>query len=198
LRFRLASTSCCPLSISPIAQLRFYVIDAEKIAADAGLRGRVNNVMQTVFFQLSNVLPIDQAIALLKQAIKHTYQKKGDDVVRKNFDCVDAACAALHPVEVPASWADASLEMLTFTEGATPYFKEIASPCLRLVGNSLPTSIFVPYAGGSFPTATAKFEKRGVAAQVPRWNPSLCINCNFCAMACPHASVCAPPLIEEA
>eukprot|EP00708_Paratrimastix_pyriformis_P001991 GAFH01000729.1.p1 GENE.GAFH01000729.1~~GAFH01000729.1.p1 ORF type:complete len:1218 (+),score=601.49 GAFH01000729.1:429-3656(+) len=169
--------------------LRFYAIDADAIATAAGLRGRINNVMQAVFFKLSNVLPIERALALLKGAITKTYKKKGDDVVQKNFACVDQTLEALRQIEVPAGWAQAPLETPVFAPGATEYFKTLAHPCLSLVGNTLPVSALVPHVGGALPTATGRFEKRGVAPQVPQWDPTACIACTFCSMVCPHAAI---------
>lgn len=168
---------------------RFFVIDADQIAIRTGLRGRVNMVMQTVFFKLSNVLPMEQAIGLLKDAIRHSYGKKGDEVVQKNFRMVDGTMDALVPIPIPESWAQAPVTPFPTYPGATKYFKEISAPCLALVGNNLPVSTFLPYVGGIFPTATARYEKRGVAPQVPVWDSEKCIGCNMCVTVCPHATI---------
>ncbi len=166
--------------------LQFYNIDAVHIAEQVGLGGRINMVMQTVFFKLSNVIPIDDAVKYLKQAIEDTYGKKGKNVVEMNWKAVDAAIESIQQIEYPEEW-----KHLTDTrqkESEKPEFvKTVMEPMLAQQGDKLPVSAFTP--GGFFPTATTKYEKRGVAINIPEWIKENCIQCNQCAMVCPHASI---------
>lgn len=173
--------------------LNFYVIDAVKIAESVGLGGRINMVMQTVFFKLANVLPVDEAITYLKKAIEKTYGKKGHDVVEMNWKAVDAALENIRKIEYPKTWAN--LEPEEKPESDEPEFvKNVMRPMLRQQGDKLPVSVFTP--GGIFPPATTKYEKRGVAINVPEWQMEHCIQCNQCAMVCPHAAI-RPVLVTE-
>ncbi len=186
-------------------KLDFYAIDAVQIAADVGLGGRINMIMQTVFFKLAGVLPVDEAIAHLKDAIKKTYGRKGDKVVQMNYDGVDAAMDPnnLLKVDVPDSWTKA-----TGAPGkpAMPdWVLEVMRPMVLQDGDQLPVSAFgaeldgsYQWTGpdGSFPVATTQYEKRGVAIRVPEWIPENCIQCNQCAFVCPHATI-RPFLVTE-
>ncbi len=167
-------------------KLKFYTIDATRIAGEVGLGGRINTVMQTVFFALSRVLPFEEAIAHLKNAIKKTYGAKGEKIVQMNWQAVDASVNAIHEVHYPASWAEAKD---TVTEGkAVPqYVTEILQPMNAQQGDKLPVGVFTP--GGLFPTATTKYEKRGIAIEVPEWIKENCIQCNQCSFVCPHAVI---------
>jgi len=174
-------------------QLKFYVIDAVKIAEGIGLGGRINMIMQTVFFKLANVLPVDDAIKYLKKAIEKTYGKKGRDVVEMNWKAVDAALEHLKEIKYPSNWADLIPEKPE--EKDEPEFvREVMRPMLAQQGDKLPVSKFTP--GGIFPVGTTKYEKRGVAINVPEWQMEHCIQCNQCAMVCPHAAI-RPVLITE-
>ena len=174
-------------------QLKFYVIDAVKIAEGIGLGGRINMVMQTVFFKLANVLPVDDAIKYLKEAIEKTYGKKGRDVVEMNWKAVDAALEHLKEIKYPSNWTDLIPEKPE--EKDEPEFvREVMRPMLAQQGDKLPVSKFTP--GGIFPVGTTKYEKRGVAINVPEWQMEHCIQCNQCAMVCPHAAI-RPVLITE-
>ena len=176
--------------------LKFYTIDAVKIAGDAGLGGRINMIMQTVFFKLAGVLPVDEAIAQLKKAIQKEYGKKGEKVVQMNNAGVDAALGNLIEVKVPAAWKTAmsGTEKLNQPE----WVLEVMRPMALQDGDKLPVSAFsaeldgkYEWTGpdGSFPIATTQYEKRGVAIDIPEWVPANCIQCNQCAFVCPHATI---------
>ena len=173
--------------------LKFYTIDAVQIAEEVGLGGRINMVMQTVFFKLANVLSVDDAIKYLKEAIEKTYGKKGKDIVEMNWKAVDAALDNIKEINYPNSWAQ--LAPKNEKEADEPDFvKNVMRPMLAQQGDKLPVSAFTP--GGFFPTATAKYEKRGVAINIPEWIKDNCIQCNQCAMVCPHAAI-RPVLVTE-
>ena len=166
--------------------LKFYAIDAVKIAENVGLGARINMVMQTVFFKLSKVLPVDEAIKYLKEAIEKTYGKKGKDIVEMNWKAVDTALDQIKEIEYPDSWA--MLTSKKVKEMKEPDFvKDVMNPMLAQQGDKLPVSAFTP--GGFFPTATTKYEKRCVAINIPEWLQDNCIQCNQCVMVCPHASI---------
>ena len=174
--------------------IKFYNIDAAKIAEEAGMRGRINNVMMAAFFKLSEVMPYADAEKYMKEAVKKTYGKKGDDIVKMNYDAIDNAISGLVEIKYPESWA-------TTTEGAkwhritgTDYVDGLIAPVLAQEGDKLPVSAF-DFAG-RFPTATSQYEKRGIADYVPEWIPENCIQCNQCSFVCPHA-VIRPVLIKE-
>jgi pyruvate-ferredoxin/flavodoxin oxidoreductase len=174
-------------------RLNFYNIDAVKIAAGLGLGGRINMIMQAAFFQIANVIPPEQAFDYMKDAIKKTYGKKGEKVVKMNIDAVDNAIQGLEKIEIPQSWATAGQEK--YIDKDEPEFvRDVMRPMLALKGDSLPVSAFSP--DGVFPTATTKYEKRGVAINVPEWIPENCIQCNQCSFVCPHA-VIRPVLADE-
>ncbi|MHC1701871.1 MAG: pyruvate:ferredoxin (flavodoxin) oxidoreductase [Humidesulfovibrio sp.] len=175
-------------------KLKLYTIDAVKIAASVGLGGRINMIMQTAFFKLAKVLPIDKAISLLKDSIKKEYGKKGDKIVKMNVDGVDQTLANLIEIKVPASWAKAT-DKTAKGDTVPAFVSDVMRPILAQKGDSLPVSAFQP--DGSFPVSTAKFEKRGVAINVPEWIKENCIQCNQCAVVCPHAAI-RPALVNEA
>jgi len=174
-------------------KLNFYNIDAVKIASDLGLGARINMIMQAAFFQIANVIPSEEAVGYMKDAIKKTYGKKGEDVVRMNVEAVDKAINALEKIEVPESWATAGQE--AYMEEDEPEFvRSVVRPMMAQQGDKIPVSAFSP--DGVFPTATTRYEKRGVAINVPEWIPENCIQCNQCAFVCPHA-VIRPVLARE-
>jgi len=174
-------------------QLKFYNIDAVKIAGDIGLGGRINMIMQSTFFKLSKVLPVDDALNYLKKAIEKTYGKKGKDIVEMNWKAVDAALEKIEEINYPSSWANLTPE--SPKEIDEPEFvKEVMRPMLAQQGDKLPVSKFKP--AGIFPTGTTKYEKRGVAINIPEWQIDNCIQCNQCAMVCPHAAI-RPVLINH-
>ena len=188
--------TCLPNSLKKkIAEnkLKFYTIDAVKIAENVGLGGRINMVMQTAFFKLSKVLPVDDAIAYLKEAIEKTYGKKGKDIVKMNWKAVDSALDNINEISYPASWAQLIPEKKQL-EDVPKFVKNVMCPMIEQQGDKLPVSVFAP--GGIFPTGTTKYEKRGVAINVPEWQIDHCIQCNQCAMVCPHAAI-RPVLVND-
>ncbi len=166
--------------------LAFYNIDAVQIAKDLGLGGRINMIMQAAFFKIANVIPPEEAFDYMKEAIQKTYGKKGDKVVRMNIDAVDKAVDALVKIKVPKKWATAGHE--AYMEKDEPEFvKTVMRPMLAQQGDKLPVSLMPP--DGIFPTGTTKYEKRGIAINIPEWQPEHCIQCNQCAFVCPHAVI---------
>ncbi len=174
-------------------KLKFYTIDAVKIAEQVGLGTRINMVMQTVFFKLSNVLPVDDAIKYLKEAIEKTYGKKGKDIVEMNWGAVDVALNQIKEIKYPDSWINIKPKK-TLKKELPDFVENVMNPMLSQQGDKLPVSSFTP--GGFFPTDTTKYEKRGVAIHVPEWVKDNCIQCNQCAIVCPHAAI-RPLLASE-
>lgn len=173
--------------------LSFYNIDAAEIAAQVGLGGRINMVMQAAFFHIAKVISSRDAIKYIKEAIKKTYGKKGEKIVQMNIAAVDKAIGALKNIKVPKTWATAGHE--AYMEADEPEFvSEVMRPMLAQQGDKLPVSAFSP--DGIFPTATTRYEKRGIAINVPEWIPKNCIQCNQCAFVCPHA-VIRPVIARE-
>jgi len=175
-------------------KLKFYTIDAEKIAGQVGLGGRINMIMQTAFFKLANVIPVDDAIAYLKDQIKKMFGKKSQKIVDMNFAAVDQTLDNLQEVEYPESWTDATGKSAA-QKDEPDFVKNVMRPILAQQGDKLPVSAFQP--DGIFPVDTSKYEKRGVAINVPEWIMENCIQCNQCAMVCPHASIRPVLLTEE-
>ncbi len=167
-------------------KLKFYNLDAVKIANAVGLGGRINMIMQTAFFQLANVLPVEKAISLLKDEIKKVYGKKGDKIVQMNMDAVDQTLANLQEITYPESWKNATGADAAAAE-VPAFVKNVMNPMLKQQGDALPVSAFQP--DGVFPVDTARYEKRGVAIHVPEWIIDNCIQCNQCAFVCPHAAI---------
>jgi pyruvate-ferredoxin/flavodoxin oxidoreductase len=168
-------------------QLKFLVIDADKVAGELGMHGRINTVMQTCFFALSGVLPRDEAIAEIKKTIKKTYTRKGAQVVAKNFAAVDQALAHLAEVTVPARASATFHRLAMVSEQAPDFVKQVSGVMLAGQGDLLPVSAFP--VDGTWPLGTAKWEKRNIADEVPIWDKKVCIQCNKCAMVCPHAAI---------
>ncbi|MBU5668995.1 pyruvate:ferredoxin (flavodoxin) oxidoreductase [Peptoniphilus sp. MSJ-1] len=179
-------------------EIEFYTINATKIAAEVGLGGRTNMVMQAAFFNLSQVLPIDQAVKLLKEAIVKDYGAKGDDIVQMNYKAVDQGIGALVKVEVKDSWKNCSEDKNFGIEGAPEFINNILIPVNRQEGNDIPVSTIVKMnmTDGTFPSGTSRYEKRGIAVNVPHWKHENCIQCNQCSLVCPHA-VIRPFLLDE-
>ena len=168
-------------------KIRFYVIDAIKLAKDLKLGSRINTIMQTCFFQISGVLPADKAIAALKNAIKKTYGRKGEEIVKQNFKAVDEALSALHAVKTPAA-PSGKLKMPPVVSADAPEFvKNVTAAIMSQKGDSLPVSAMPN--DGTWPTGTTKFEKRNIAVDIPVWDPKLCIQCGQCSLVCPHAAI---------
>ncbi len=167
----------------------FYTINAVKIASDIGLGGRINMVTQAAFFKLANVLPIEEAVPLLKDAINRTYGKKGQKIVDMNCQAVDLALDAIVKIDVPASWKNAADDAKADDSGRPEFVKKIADPVNAQKGNKLPVSAFVGIEDGTFEQGTAQYEKRTIAINVPDWIPENCIQCNQCSLVCPHATI---------
>ena len=168
-------------------KLKFYNIDAVKLAQEVGLGGRINMIMQTAFFKLANVLPFEQAIELLKDSVKKTYGNKGEKVVTMNIAAVERAINSLEEMKYPASWADTTTGAGAEHPNDTAYIRDFVRPVLAQKGDDLPVSAMHPAA--LFPLGTTAYEKRGVAIDVPEWLPENCIQCNQCSYVCPHAAI---------
>ncbi|MFO7713650.1 pyruvate:ferredoxin (flavodoxin) oxidoreductase [Desulfosarcina sp.] len=174
-------------------KLKFYNIDAVKIAGDVGLGGRINMIMQTAFFKAANVIPVDEAIAYLKDQIHKLFSKKGDKIVNMNNQAVDKTLDHLVEVKVPPGWADAGVSAAAALDEPA-WVTDVMRPMLAQQGDKLPVSAFSP--DGIFPVGTTQYEKRGVAINVPEWIMENCIQCNQCAMVCPHAAI-RPVLVTD-
>lgn len=168
-------------------ELKFYNLDAAKIAREVGQGGRINTIMQVAFFALTKVMDSTYATQLIKDAIKKTYGKKGDAVVEQNFAAVERALSALTRIDYPATWADTEPEAKETGKTEPPFISDILRPMTALRGDELPVSAFSD--DGVFPLGTSQYEKRGIALEVPVWNPETCIQCNQCAFVCPHAAI---------
>ena len=170
-------------------KVKFYNVDAIKIATEAGMGGRINTVMQAAFFKVAGIIPEADAIKYMKEAVKKTYGKKGDKIVNMNYNAIDMGAQGMVEINYPASWADT-------TEGAPcaappadagEFFCKVLYPIIEQKGDELPVSAFDPR--GYFPTGTTQYEKRGIAVNVPKWIPDNCIMCNQCSFVCPHACI---------
>lgn len=168
-------------------KLKFYVIDAYRVARDAGMGGRINTVMQTCFFAISGVLPRDEAIAQIKKSIEKTYSKKGPEVVQKNFAAVDQTLAALYEVSLGANAVSGGAMPPVVSAEAPDFVQRVTSVMLQNKGDSLPVSVF--RADGAWDVGTSQWEKRNIAQEIPIWDPEVCIQCNKCVQACPHAAI---------
>ena len=167
--------------------VKFYNIDAVKLGMELGLGSRINMIMMSAFFKLANIIPMDDAIKYMKEAIVKSYGKKGEKVVNMNNAAVDAGHEGLVEINYPASWATATEGALPAEVPATDYFNNLVKPILAQKGDSLPVSAFD--ADGIVPSGTTKYEKRGIAVLVPQWDINNCIQCNQCAYVCPHACI---------
>jgi pyruvate-ferredoxin/flavodoxin oxidoreductase len=167
--------------------LQLFVVDAHAVAKEAGLGARINTVMQTCFFALADVLPLDVAIAAIKDAVVKTYGRRGETIITRNFAAVDAAVAALHEVEIPNE-ADVGSHMLPAVPVDAPDFvQRVTARMIAGEGDLLPVSALP--VDGTFPTDTARWERRSIAQEIPIWDPSICIDCAKCALVCPHAAI---------
>ncbi|MBX3432996.1 MAG: pyruvate:ferredoxin (flavodoxin) oxidoreductase, partial [Pirellulales bacterium] len=177
-------------------RLKFFVIDALQVAHAAGMGGRINTVMQVCFFALAGVLPRDEAILRIKDAIKKTYGKRGEAILEQNFAAVDAALDGLHEVEIPVE-ATSSLRMAALAvSNGDDFVERVTSQLLAGLGDLLPVSAMP--VDGAFPTSTAKVEKRSIAQEIPIWDGDICIQCGLCALVCPHAAIRMKPFSAAA
>ncbi|MCI5839696.1 MAG: pyruvate:ferredoxin (flavodoxin) oxidoreductase, partial [Peptoniphilaceae bacterium] len=175
--------------------IQFYTIDASGIAKEIGLGNRTNMIMQSAFFKLSGVMPLDDAVRHLKESIVKSYGHKGDDVVNMNYASVDRGIESVVKVDVPADWANATVEEKHY-EGDSDFVKEIVRPMIAQKDDEIPVSSFEGRDDGSWEVGTAAIEKRGIALSVPQWQIENCIQCNQCSYVCPHA-VIRPFLVSE-
>ena len=175
-------------------EAKFYTVDAIKLAREVGMGNRINTIMQAAFFKLAEIIPYDQADEYMKAYAKKTYGKKGDEVVKKNWDAIDIAISGLNEVKVPAEWANATTGAVAMKVEATEYFDKFVHPILAQEGNKLPVSMID--AQGRVPVGTTKYEKRGIAVMVPQWNIDACVGCGTCSIVCPHACI-RPYLVKD-
>ena len=175
-------------------KLRFYNINAIKLAREVGMGGRINTIMQSAFFKLAGVIPAEQALEYMKAAAKKSYGKKGDEVVQKNYAAIEAGMNAIEEIHYPDSWATTTCGATPIHVTDDPYFADFIQPILAQQGDKLPVSALS--ADGTVPTGTTKYEKRGIAVDVPAWIPENCIQCNQCSLVCPHATI-RPFLVDS-
>ena len=173
--------------------IQLYTINAIDKAIEIGMGKRTNTILQSAFFKLANVMPIDEAVEYMKAAAKKSYSKKGDAVVEMNYKAIDAGVDAVHKVEVPADWATAVDDKKPVERTGRPatvkMVNELLDPIGKMDGDSLPVSAFKDIADGQFETGASAYEKRGTAVMVPEWNPASCVQCNSCAFVCSHATI---------
>ncbi|WP_101875289.1 pyruvate:ferredoxin (flavodoxin) oxidoreductase [Lachnoclostridium edouardi] len=183
--------------------IKFYTIDGVKIGIETGMGStRINTILQSAFFKLAKIIPEEKAIDLMKAAAKATYGRKGEDVVKKNWAAIDEGAKQIVEVQVPESWKnceDEGLDMVHVEEGrqdVVDFVNNIQAKVNAQEGYSLPVSAFKDYVDGSTPSGSSAYEKRGIAVNIPVWNPDNCIQCNFCSYVCPHA-VIRPVVMNE-
>ncbi len=180
--------------------IQLYTINAIDKAIEIGMGKRTNTILQSAFFKLANIMPIDEAVEYMKAAAKKSYSKKGDAVVEMNYKAIDAGVDAVHKVEVPASWAnpeaDAPAKDLTGRPEVVKMVKDLLEPISLMDGDSLPVSAFKDIADGQFELGASAYEKRGTAVMVPEWDPASCVQCNSCAFVCSHATI-RPFILDE-
>ena len=181
--------------------IQLYMINAIDLAKKIGMGKRTNTILQSAFFSLAKVMPEAEAIQYMKDAALHSYLKKGQDVVDMNYAAIDAGATAYVKVEVPASWAEAvdtkETAVKTGREKTVKMVSKILDPVDKMDGDSLPVSVFVDHADGTFELGAAAYEKRGIAVSVPKWDAEKCVQCNRCAFVCPHATIRPFALTEE-
>ena len=174
--------------------IKFYIVNAIDKAREIGMGKRTNTILQSAFFALANIMPINEAVDYMKYMAKKSYLKKGEAVVEMNYKAIDAGVDAIVKVEVPEAWKTIEVNAPeTKVEGNRPelvkFVKDIVLPVAKMNGDSLPVSAFMAHVDGTFPQGAAAYEKRGVAVDVPEWNPENCLQCNQCSFVCPHATI---------
>ena len=175
--------------------IKFYTVNATKIAQEIGLGNRINMIMQSAFFKLAEIIPVEQAVEYLKDSINKAYGKKGEKIVNMNYLAVEKGIDSLVCIQVPAEWANAT-DNKTNEVNEPDFIKNILRPMTAQEGNSLPVSAFKDIDDGTLPSGTSAYEKRGIAVNVPEWIPESCIQCNQCSFVCPHACI-RPVLVNE-
>ena len=182
--------------------IQFYIVNAIDKAREIGMGKRTNTILQSAFFALANIMPINEAVDYMKYMAKKSYLKKGEAVVEMNYKAIDAGVDAIVKVDVPEAWKNIEVNAPEIKiEGHRPelvkFVKNIVMPVAKMNGDSLPVSAFVDHVDGTFPQGAAAYEKRGVAVDVPEWNPENCIQCNQCSFVCPHATIRPFAMTEE-
>ncbi len=182
--------------------IQFYTIDGIAIGKEIGLGGRINTVLQSAFFKLAKIIEPEKAVELMKAAAKKSYGKKGEKVVNMNYMAIERGMTDVKKVEIPASWANAGEENTCKKANADDkclekYVNTVLNPINSYKGNDLPVSTFVDFADGTVPNGSSAYEKRGIAVDVPEWNPENCIQCNFCSLVCPHAVIRPVAMTQE-
>lgn len=182
--------------------IQFYIIDAIRIGKEIGLNNKISTILQAAFFRLANIIPIEEARRLMKEAAKVSYRKKGDKIVRMNFDAIDRGLADVVQVKVPEEWQNAEYEpldskLLPDRPEIMEYVEKIQKVITAQEGNSLPVSAFLSYADGSFPSGATAHERRNVTTEIPVWKPENCIQCNRCSFVCPHAVIRPAVMTKE-
>lgn len=182
--------------------IKFYTIDGISIGKEIGLGGRINTILQSAFFKLANIIPVDEAVKYMKDAATYSYGKKGEAVVKMNHDAIDRGLTGINEIVVPESWKNAEDEeiLIKVTNGrkeVVDFVNNILTPVNAQQGNDLPVSAFVDQADGTLPQGSSAYEKRGIAVDVPTWVPENCIQCNFCSYVCPHAVIRPVSLTAE-
>ena len=175
-------------------QVKFYIIDATEMAKQVGLPGRTNSIMQSAFFKVTNIIPYEKAVEAMKHAVEKTYGKKGEDIVKKNYNAIDKGSEVIE-IPVNPEWKNLPDEKKE-GENYPEFIEKVMIPINSLRGDDLPVSAFTSREDGTFPAGTTQYEKRGIAVDVPEWNPEFCIQCNLCSFVCPHAAI-RPFLLDE-
>jgi len=176
--------------------LKVYVVNAYELARKVGLPGRINTIMQAAFFKLSGVLPEEEAKARIKKGIEKSYGKRGRSVLEKNFQAVELGFAAVEPLPIPGHLTSDRGLIPPMVGDPPPFVRDVLGPIALGMGDSLPVSLFPP--DGTYPTGTARYEKRGIAEFIPTWDPEVCVQCGKCVLVCPHAVIRAKVVPEEA
>ena len=182
--------------------IKFYTINGIQIGKEVGLGGRINTILQSAFFKLANIIPIEDAVKYMKDAATASYSKKGDAIVKMNHDAIDRGVDSIVEIQIPESWKDATDEDLSITQtngnaDVLKYVNTVQAKINAQDGNSLPVSAFLDYVDGTTPSGSSAYEKRGIAIDVPTWVPENCIQCNFCSYVCPHACIRPVAMTEE-
>ncbi|MDD4095056.1 MAG: pyruvate:ferredoxin (flavodoxin) oxidoreductase [Oscillospiraceae bacterium] len=176
-------------------KIKFYTIDAVEKAREIGLGGRINTICQAAFFKLANIIPAEKAVELMKKAALKSYGSKGDDIVKMNYAAIDAGVDSVVEVKIPESWASAE-DKPVVKKSVPAFISDVVEVMNAQEGDKLPVSAFADREDGTFPQGTAKYEKRGIAVDIPIWNVDNCIQCNQCSLVCPHAAI-RPFLLDE-
>lgn len=178
--------------------IHFYTIDATSIAQELGMGNHTNTILQAAFFRIAGIMPLDQAVDYMKAYARKAYGHKGEEVVDKNCAAIDKGVENLCEIEVPDTWREETEQEPDIPEAEAPaYVRRIMWPLLAGKGDSLPVSVFREWADGGMPVGTSRYERRGIAVYVPKWNPESCIQCNRCSLVCPHAAIRPFLLTEE-